>query len=149
MDTKYCKRCDQTLSVDKFTKAKKRYDGLQPYCSECMKAYRREHYHANKKPYLDRAREQKKQAKKEIRWFKQTNPCTDCGVVYDKEPWLMDFDHLDAEEKLYNISRIYCRGSKAIREELAKCELVCVLCHRRRSARRAGWEHLVDNPFND
>jgi hypothetical protein len=52
----------------------------------------------------------------------------------------MEFDHLDGEEKSKEVSQMVGGGSlRKVKEEILKCELVCVLCHRRRTAKRAGW----------
>ena len=148
METKYCKRCDQTLSVDKFTKSSGRYDGLQAYCSECMKLYRREHYYKNKQPYLDRAKKNNLIYFAKIqRWiadYKDDVGCELCGVKYPGEPWLLEFDHKDGTNKINSVSRL-ARGSlKRVKEEMEKCELLCVVCHRRRTAKQFGWGP-VDN----
>ena len=52
----------------------------------------------------------------------------------------MEFDHRVASEKSDTIARIPKTGSlKRLKEEIDKCDLVCVMCHRRRTASRAGW----------
>ena len=139
---KYCPRCEQTLSTDKFTKSAGRYDGLQAYCRECMKAYRLEHYRSNKQQYYNRNLKTEAKLREYVLEIKK-NPCMDCGITYQDEPWLMEFDHRVASDKLGLIAKFVKNGSKRLLdEELAKCDLLCVVCHRRRTARRAGW---VDN----
>jgi hypothetical protein len=63
-------------------------------------------------------------------------PCADCGHSYPH--YVMDFDHREGEIKLFNIaSRV--RGNvtaprlEAIRQEIAKCDVVCANCHRERT----------------
>lgn len=142
--TKYCKRCDQVLPVDLFTKSAARYDGLQTYCQECMKKYRIEHYQNNKQQYKDRNQKQWSSLREYVLEVKN-GPCADCNVTYPGEPWLMEFDHRIPESKSGNIFKFVQNGSrKRLDEELAKCDLVCVVCHRRRTAKRGGW---VDNRF--
>ena len=142
MDTKYCKRCDETLLVSEFTQSASRYDGLQAYCKNCMKEYRKEHYRANKKQYYDRNEKSKAKARQYVLDIKNTTACKDCGVVYKDEPWLVEFDHLPGFEKKRSISEWvngYGLGQGLI-SELEKCELVCLICHRRRTAKRGGWK---------
>lgn len=71
----------------------------------------------------------------------------DCGVTY---PWyVMDFDHRDGESKTDIVSRIANVGAaKRLREEIAKCDLVCANCHRVRTFTRiAGLrEPAIDTP---
>lgn len=59
-------------------------------------------------------------------------PCADCGVRYPF--YVMQFDHRDPAEKLFNIGII---GPTASRDrliaEIAKCDVVCSNCHAERS----------------
>lgn len=137
MDEKYCKRCDKTLPTSKFTKSANRYDGLQAYCRECMKKYRREHYQANKQPYKDRARARTKAVRQSVRDLKDSTPCADCNKQY--RYWVMEFDHLPGEDKVDNINALSSKGvEKQLYAEIEKCELVCANCHRERTAKRLG-----------
>jgi hypothetical protein len=47
----------------------------------------------------------------------------------------MDFDHVRGS-KLMEVSRLVGASAQRLRDELAKCEVVCANCHRIRSARR-------------
>lgn len=71
--------------------------------------------------------------------LKRDQPCTDCGRD-DIHPCALEFDHLPKHEKLGNISFMMKAGvhPKIFRAELAKCELVCAICHRMRTYFRAG-----------
>jgi len=109
-------------------------------CRPCRSAYHREHYLASKQRYVDQARA-RKQA---LRWERATylleyfasHPCTDCG---ESDPVVLEFDHLDAETKLFNVGQALAyRRWQSILEEIEKCEVVCANCHRRRTARRRG-----------
>ena len=100
---------------------------------------RRKHYHQNKDAYTAR----KLQVEAELRGFvleiKNTTPCFDCKVLYVGEPWLTEFDHVRGEKR-FSISRAIKNGSmKTLLEEIEKCDLVCLVCHRRRTAKRGGW----------
>lgn len=57
-------------------------------------------------------------------------PCKDCGGTFPPE--CMDFDHVRGT-KLFNLAEARCYSWTAIREEVAKCDLVCANCHRIRS----------------
>ena len=60
--------------------------------------------------------------------------CADCG--YNEHPAALDFDHLPGSVKLFNIGQEKYRSQKQLREEIAKCELVCANCHRIRTVTR-------------
>jgi hypothetical protein len=57
--------------------------------------------------------------------------CHECGFDSFKNPWLMDFHHINPEEKEYTIShKIRTSPFEMIKEELDKCILLCSHCHR-------------------
>lgn len=131
---KYCNRCETNLPLSSFSPNKAKSDGLQGYCRPCMKEYRREHYQANKQPYLDRAVSQKQRLLDLAAALKDV-PCTDCGNRYPS--YAMDFDHLDGEAKINSIANLTKLGSEAkLLLEVAKCEVVCAVCHRIRTHNR-------------
>jgi hypothetical protein len=139
MNTKYCPKCQQTLPLDLFGVNRSRSDGKQPACIECMRQYRRAHYKNNKQPYHDRARalEAKLRA---IVLERKDNPCERCGIEYPGEPWLMEFDHREQVDKDDCIGKMIKQGNLArLLAELDKCDLLCVVCHRRRTALQLGW----------
>lgn len=54
-------------------------------------------------------------------------PCMDCGISYP--PAVMEFHHRDPATKITTVSAI---AYSKIREEAAKCDLLCANCHRLR-----------------
>lgn len=105
------------------------------------RAARRKHYHANKQQYLDRNAEVRRRMKQWIKDLK-TVPCMDCGVTYPY--YVMDFDHRDPSKKADTINRILNNGSwRKLREEVAKCDVVCANCHRERTHKHLAGEAEV------
>lgn len=73
------------------------------------------------------------------------HPCTDCG---ESDPVVLDFDHLPGHVKRFTISRAVgasTRSWTSILAEIAKCEVVCANCHRRRTAARGGFRKHAAN----
>lgn len=60
-------------------------------------------------------------------------PCTDCGRIFPTE--CMDFDHVRGTKR-FNIGQARSWKIETLREEIAKCDLVCSNCHRIRSFAR-------------
>jgi hypothetical protein len=60
----------------------------------------------------------------------------DCG---ESDAVVLEFDHLD--EKTASISELVsCAATtRSVDAEIARCEVVCANCHRRRTARRGRW----------
>lgn len=63
----------------------------------------------------------------------KSQPCTDCGKKFPHVA--MDFDHVRGK-KFKNISALGMYPIEVVKREIAKCELVCAVCHRIRSHRR-------------
>lgn len=69
--------------------------------------------------------------------YLKEHPCIDCG---ERDMIVLDFDHINAVDKKYTISRLVSRGaplSKLI-IEIEKCAVRCSNCHRRRTAIQMG-----------
>ncbi len=65
----------------------------------------------------------------------KADPCTDCGQTF--QPWQMDFDHRPGTQKVGSIAvLIGHRNENKVLAEIAKCDLVCAVCHRRRTHAR-------------
>ena len=87
---------------------------------------------------VDQARERKQMLAVErttylLAYFAD-HPCADCG---EDDPVVLEFDHLGDKEFGVGSALPY-RAWASILEEIAKCDVVCANCHRRRTARRAG-----------
>ena len=74
--------------------------------------------------------------------FLAEHPCVDCG---ERDLAVLDFDHVG--EKLELVSALVARAARwpRIEAEIAQCEVRCANCHRRVTARRAGWSRLAGN----
>ena len=129
---KKCTRCLVAKEITEFHCNKVKRDGLSPHCKDCQKKYLKDHYNKNKSYYKAKARKRAKICKNTLRELK-SSPCTDCGQSYP--PYVMDFDHVNGIKER-NISSIADGSTKMLREEIAKCELVCANCHRIRTFKR-------------
>jgi hypothetical protein len=96
-----------------------------------------EHYALHK----TEQREQQKNARRALRqklWSYLSNQsCHDCG---EKDIVVLEFDHLRDKKKSISAMVNGLFSWDHILEEISKCEIVCCNCHRRRTAKRAGWK---------
>jgi hypothetical protein len=62
--------------------------------------------------------------------YKRNKPCSRCGKIYD--PLCLDLHHLDPMNKVSTISFMIqgTHSLKVLKEEVAKCEVICANCHR-------------------
>jgi hypothetical protein len=136
--TRSCGRCGELKPIAAFNWRRKAIGQLDNMCRPCRAAYKREHYEANKQRYIDQAAASQRKLRLErtillIEFFKE-HPCADCG---EQDPVVLEFDHL--RDKLFDISHsLPYRNWQSILNEIAKCDVVCANCHRRRTAQRRG-----------
>jgi hypothetical protein len=112
------------------------------YCRPCRSAYKREHYAKNKARYIENAAKWTQSAlvkRKRYLWqFFSEHPCIDCG---ETDPIVLEFDHLN--DKSFDIGRGFRNLNwERVLHEMTKCEVVCVNCHRRRTAHRVGFQRV-------
>lgn len=105
---------------------------------EDKNAYARQWYAQNKGKHLALVLQNRQKARRLVTEYLlglKSQPCLDCGGAFDPE--VMDFDHVEGV-KGFNISSAVRSGYsiETVREEVAKCELVCANCHRLRSKAR-------------
>jgi hypothetical protein len=69
-------------------------------------------------------------------WLDRTKdqPCADCDGRFP--PAAMDFDHRDPAAKTCGVTKMAHYSVARVLAEIAKCDLVCVNCHRLRTHRR-------------
>jgi transposase-like protein len=128
-----CSRCRYELPLECFNRLG---DGRQWYCRPCFAAYFRARG--------DRHRDQSKAAKRarvrrlraHILEYLRERTCVDCG---ESDSVVLEFDHVAA--KTAAVAQLVSDGAprREIDAEIARCEVVCACCHRRRTASRAGW----------
>ena len=132
MILKRCPRCKEELPIKRFSK---RPNGSPvSFCKACQRANSKEHYAANKQKHNAKRYQRRKEERIKIKALLielKSVPCKDCGESHPY--WAMDFDHCRGE-KLFNLGASVRLASipKTLRE-IAKCDIVCALCHRYRT----------------
>jgi hypothetical protein len=85
-------------------------------------------------------------ARRFITRFLAEHPCVDCG---EADTGVLDFDHIGDKSSLVSALVAWGAPRAKIEAEVAQCQVRCANCHRRVTARRAGWSRLcgdVDDP---
>lgn len=132
----FCKR-EKELNEKNFAWKNKGKGTFQYGCRPCQSEYRKAHYQANKKKYVDKAKIWTEARKREFFTWLRDQKCVDCG---NDDLRVLEFDHRNPESKSGNISRMLTEASSAkLEEEMAKCDIVCANCHRIRTAERGNY----------
>lgn len=74
------------------------------------------------------------------------HPCVDCG---ESDPIVLDFDHIDGKTKCFSIANragTYSNTEKLV-AEMAKCEIRCANCHRRKTYKELGHKSKTSLPI--
>jgi len=136
-----CSACGEDLSAAEFSFSDETRRLLNFYCRKCHAAYRRAHYVANKPDYIRQAIAQMKgrreRNRREVLLYLASHPCVDCGIA---DPVVLEFDHRDRLTKLAEVSRLIVNKPWArVHAEIEKCDVRCINCHRRKTARQFHW----------
>jgi hypothetical protein len=136
--SKRCCTChlDQPLSA--FNKRAAATDGLQARCRDCSSRW----YEVNRAEH--KANVRKRNERVRVEWqlklalYLSEHPCVDCG---ERDVRCLEFDHLDAQTKLSNVTRMVANAMPwtTVLAEIEKCDVRCANCHRRVTAERGGW----------
>lgn len=119
---KTCSKCRETKAHSEFNKAVSKKDGMQVYCRTCQTQSGREQI-VKKQEY----------AKKLL----QRSGCVDCGF----DDWrILEFDHRPGTIRIKCVGTLICTlGTiQKLKDEIAKCDIVCPNCHALRTFERSG-----------
>lgn len=133
-----CTRCNKKKTVDLFNKRSKAKDGLSVWCKQCFADYDRERYQTVDKERKDRNRKAQAERKQNLLWeILTTSECNNCG---NADPEVLEFDHRDGADKKFNVSEMmYSHSWESILKEIAKCDILCANCHRKRTIKQFGF----------
>ncbi len=129
-----CTTCKTSLPEDMFAFRDKSL-GIRSYkCKPCHGDYIKEWRKGN--PTSQRKATKAIKTRK-IQYLREARnrPCMDCQGMFHYVA--MDFDHRPGTEKLFNPSEGRDRGWQQLKDEIAKCDVVCANCHRLRTYERS------------
>ena len=134
---KKCSTCGLEKEFSQFNKETKNKDGLQYSCRDCKKKQYRENRESRLASIMASRERRRKRNQVFIYEYLQNNGCS-CG---ESDPLLLEFDHIDSNLKLASISNMVndAVSIKKLQSEIDKCRVLCVVCHRRRTAKQFGF----------
>ena len=140
---KNCLKCGPQ-PIEHFGKNARYKDGLHPYCKSCRSEQGKERWQGltdeQKQRILAQQAAGKRMKQEEVLRYLLDHCCVDCG---EDDPVVLEFDHVRGE-KLGDVSSLLDRHAftPTIEAEIAKCDVVCANCHRRRTAQRGNFFRL-------
>ncbi len=114
-------------------------------CILCKKEYNKGHYKKDIDKYKARTKKSNRERTIELREYilayLEEHPCVSCG---EKDPVVLEFDHIVPEDKEFNISAGLTKKKtlEKIKLEVKKCQVLCANCHRRKTASDYNWYKL-------
>ena len=139
-----CQACKECKPEEEFSFKSKALGKRHTHCRQCQQTYKRNHYERNKQEYKARSALAKtrsiKRNQRFILDYLAFHPCIRCG---DPDIMVLEFDHL--RDKIKAVSQLALDGCSIQRiiDEIAKCEVLCASCHRRRTRLQFGWLYGV------
>lgn len=128
LSMKRCNKCAKFKSLDDFGVCRSSTDGRQRKCVLCNREQAKQYYHSTqqKTKHGERARCRQKRIADALSEIKTIAGCKFCN---ERCAVCLDLHHLN-DDKEFNLSRCVYAISK-VKDELAKCEVVCANCHRK------------------
>jgi hypothetical protein len=146
---KHCNTCNTTKPLSEFSKkgygyTKSGEPKTQSLCKSCQNEYTKKWYNSNKEEHKKNTAKRRVKHTHEMNIkvyeYLKENPCEVCG---ESDPVVLDFDHINPEEKSGNIARMRGHSEKTLFTEIAKCRVLCANCHRRRTAKQFDWYSYI------
>ena len=116
MENKICSQCLILKPISDFY-VKKGYKSPQSKCKSCFNRYCSDRWINKKIKFIE---------------YKGSK-CSDCGISYPEEPYVIfDFHHRNPEDKEFDWTKLRLLSNDKITKEINKCDLLCSNCHRKR-----------------
>jgi hypothetical protein len=139
---KQCAHCKEFKAVEEFAYSNRLLGTRQKHCRRCMSQFNKTTYPRHTEEHKERVRKRKaarKEASKRYVWdYLSDHPCEICG---QSDPRLLEFDHIVPKQKKHNVSELSSGGYslETVKEEIDKCRVLCVVCHRLKTYDEVGW----------
>lgn len=142
---KICSKCKVEKPLTEYHKKKlaSGASGAQPWCKDCYRAHHRDKWSRddNADQRIKKAENQKLRRDRNRQFVWDYLKENGCSICEEKNPILMEFDHIDPSQKDMTVSRIVGQtlSLDRIKREIAKCRVLCVKCHRLHTCEQQGW----------
>ncbi|MCP9496868.1 MAG: hypothetical protein MSG64_20755 [Pyrinomonadaceae bacterium MAG19_C2-C3] len=143
---KTCTKCKTARDENEFAFRNKALGKRHQICKFCTDTGSKKHYERYKQYYKDKARRRDVAVRIELRnmllGYLSNQSCADCS---EDDPVVLEFDHVRHIKTKTISALITAKASwNVILKEIAKCDVVCANCHRRRTYLRCSSYRIRD-----
>lgn len=130
-----CRECGVIKSISDFQKNKSKI-GHDKRCKTCFRIYYRKYHEQNKEKIKQTKKDRLLTIKIYVCEYLTQNHCVDCG---ESDIVCLDFDHIKDKKATINhmLSKEYSLDN--IIDEIAKCQVRCGNCHKRKTAKQLNY----------
>jgi len=141
-----CTKCLKIKASEYFFVKDKKSGRLHSVCKDCSKVQRartyKNHYVRYKDSYRLRALKRRTQKRSEYRInILDLLSNSACVICTESDPRVLEFDHINPKEKRFSISQSVRLGFswEETLVEIAKCQILCANCHKKRTSKQFNW----------
>ena len=130
-----CNKCKQEKAFSEYPQRSGRPLGqLNRVCRPCL---------------LDSLKQHRQHVRSVVNRWKEMKGCSACG--FKGKHYQLDLDHVDPSTKYGQNHRAYEPNwrMERIKQELAKCVILCANCHREKTFRNSDHLQVCDSPAHD
>jgi hypothetical protein len=143
MERRTCGTCRKDFPVEEFRWRNRARTLRHTQCTACIREYKRIWYERNKERHIlgvavARSARMRRHVDAIVELL-AARGCIDCG---ERDPIVLEFDHRESGTKVASVSDLAHRLGVAwekVLAEIAKCDIRCANCHRRKTAAQFGW----------
>jgi 5-methylcytosine-specific restriction endonuclease McrA len=66
-----------------------------------------------------------------------------CVACSEKREFELEFDHIDPKTKVASIAEMMTAAKAIFDAEVAKCQLMCKSCHKKKTRKQGGYTHYA------
>lgn len=147
MKTRTCTTCGVEKAITEFPWKNREKGKRHAVCKSCTAVRSNKWYYANKEHHvrnvMKHTRVSRQKLKDYVNDYLSRNACVVCG---ENDPVVLEFDHVHGKDSaVANLIRLNVPLSR-LQEEIEKCQVLCVNCHKRKTARERGWYRCRELP---
>ena len=140
MLTKVCAGCAAEKDLESFNFKQKSFGTRQIRCRDCTRKQVQSQYNRHKEYYVKKAQlrtaANKALHREKLLLYLSVHPCVDCS---EADFVCLEFDHVRGKKQGNIAEMVGDYAWEKIEAEIAKCDVRCANCHRRKTAKQYGY----------